>query len=314
MEKSKKYFTKSSNILIMAVLCTMLWGSAYPSVKTGYKLFDIAGNVEGQMLFAGIRFTFAGILTIIAACFMNKKFVKPSRNNIKGIIILGIIQTTIQYIFYYIGMANTTGVKASILNAISPFIVIIICHLITKDDKINAKKAIGCILGFLGVIVLNLGKTQGLNSSFSIFGEGFIILAAASFSVGSIYSKKIANTGDAAVITGYQLFIGGLILILISLVKGIPNLTISAPGILLLIYMSFLSAIAFTVWTILLKYNSAGKISIYNFLTPIFGALMSAIFLGETFFNAKNLIALISVCVGIYVINRPDKIDTVLDK
>ncbi|MBE6047667.1 MAG: EamA/RhaT family transporter [Clostridium sp.] len=291
----------------MAIICTMLWGSAFPSVKIGYKLFDIASSVEGQILFAGIRFTFAGILTIITACIFNKKFVKPEKENIKSIAILGIIQTTIQYIFYYIGMSNTTGVKASILNAVSPFIVIIICHFITRNDKINSKKAIGCILGFLGVIILNLNKYQGAFSGFNLFGEGYIILSAASFAIGSIYSKKVANTGDSATITGYQLFIGGIVLILISFVNGIPALNVTAPGIILLIYMSLLSAAAFTIWTILLKYNSAGKISIYNFLTPIFGALMSAIFLGELFFNIMNILALISVCTGIYIINKPEK-------
>lgn len=307
MEKSKKYFTNNKNILIMAIICTMLWGSAFPSVKIGYKLFDIASSVEGQILFAGIRFTFAGILTIITACIFNKKFVKPEKENIKSIAILGIIQTTIQYIFYYIGMSNTTGVKASILNAVSPFIVIIICHFITRNDKINSKKAIGCILGFLGVIILNVNKSQGAFSGFNLFGEGYIILSAASFAIGSIYSKKVANTGDSATITGYQLFIGGIVLILISFVNGIPALNVTAPGIILLIYMSLLSAAAFTIWTILLKYNSAGKISIYNFLTPIFGALMSAIFLGELFFNIMNILALISVCTGIYIINKPEK-------
>lgn len=307
MEKTKRYFTNNKNILLMAVLCTMLWGSAFPSVKTGYKLFSIGSSVEGQILFAGIRFTIAGILTILTACIMNKKIVKPTKGNIKGIIILGIIQTTIQYIFYYIGMSNTTGVKASILNAIAPFIVILICHFITKNDKINTKKAIGCILGFLGVIILNLGKSQGIDSSFNFFGEGFIILSSTSFAIGSIYSKRIANTGDSATITGYQLFIGGIILILISFIKGVPHLNITVEGIILLAYMALLSAVAFTVWTILLKYNSAGKISIYNFLTPIFGSLMSAIFLGEEFFNVLNLIALLSVCTGIYIINKPDK-------
>lgn len=307
MEKTKRYFTNNKNILFMAIICTMLWGSAFPAVKTGYKLFDIKNSVEGQILFAGIRFTIAGILTIIAACIINKKIVKPTRNNIKGITILGIIQTTIQYIFYYIGMSNTTGVKASILNAISPFIVILICHFITKNDRINKKKAIGCILGFLGVIILNLSKSQGFDSSFNFLGEGFIILSSTSFAIASIYSKKIANTGDSATITGYQLFIGGIILILISFIKGIPHLSITFEGILLLAYMALLSAVAFTIWTILLKYNSAGKISIYNFLTPIFGALMSAIFLGEEFFNILNLIALLSVCSGIYIINKPDK-------
>ncbi|MBD7911551.1 MULTISPECIES: DMT family transporter [Clostridium] len=305
MKSTKSYFTKNINILYLAIICTLLWGSAYPAVKIGYKFFSITSdNIYGQMLFAGVRFFFAGILTILAGILLNKKLIIPNRKNILGISLLGLIQTTLQYIFFYIGLSNTTGVKGSILNSISPFLVIIICHFITKDDKINLKKALGSLIGFVGVIIISLGSTTGSSNNFSLFGEGFIILAAVSSSVGSVISKEIANDSDAMTITGYQLLIGGFVLTLISFIEGQPNVVILKEGIALLIYLSALSAIAFTIWTILLKYNSAGKISIYNFLIPIFGSLLSALFLYESVFNIKNIISLICVCIGIYIVNK----------
>ncbi len=74
---------------------------------------------------------------------------------------------------------------------------------------------------------------------------------------------------------------------------------------LLLLYLSLLSSVAFTIWTILLKHNNVGKISIYNFLTPVFGVFLSAIFLKESIWHWKNLLALVFVCVGIYIVNKP---------
>ena len=72
----------------------------------------------------------------------------------------------------------------------------------------------------------------------------------------------------------------------------------------LLLYMAFLSAVAFSLWAVLLKYNSVGQVAIYNCLTPIFGAFLSAIFLGENILELKNIAALILVCLGIYIVNR----------
>ncbi|MNP60016.1 EamA-like transporter family protein [compost metagenome] len=54
----------------------------------------------------------------------------------------------------------------------------------------------------------------------------------------------------------------------------------------------------------LLKYNKVGKVSVYNFLIPVFGALLSAVFLGESIMELKNLVALLFVSIGIYFVNR----------
>ena len=73
---------------------------------------------------------------------------------------------------------------------------------------------------------------------------------------------------------------------------------------LLLLYMSLLSTVAFSIWAELLKYNSVGKVAIFGFSIPIFGVALSAVFLGEQMASVKNLAALICVSIGIIIINR----------
>ena len=73
---------------------------------------------------------------------------------------------------------------------------------------------------------------------------------------------------------------------------------------LLLFYMAMLSAVAFSLWTTLLKYNPVGKVTIYGFSIPIFGAGLSAVFLGEDIFSLKNLVALLCVSAGIILVNK----------
>ena len=105
-------------------------------------------------------------------------------------------------------------------------------------------------------------------------------------------------------ITAYQLLTGGAILILIGFAFGGRLSGFTMKSSLLLFYMALLSAVAFSLWTVLLKYNPVGKVSIYGFSIPIFGSGMSAVFLGEEIFSLKNLAALICVSVGIVLVNR----------
>ena len=171
--------------------------------------------------------------------------------------------------------------------------------------KLNFNKILGCIIGFAGVVIANLsGSSSFLEGGFSFKGEGFIMIAAFMLSVTSLYSKKISQNKDAYTVTGYQLAIGGLILTIIGYVSGgnLTNFTIKSTS--LLIYMALLSAIAFALWSQLLKYNKVGIISVFNFLIPVFGTILSALVLKENIFDIKILIALLLVCTGIYLVYK----------
>lgn len=301
---NKSFFTDKKIVIILASFCCILWGSAYPGVKSGYILFRIGtADLFSKLSFAGYRFITAGLMVLLISIFFSKNIFSLTKENIKQLIILGVTQTTLQYIFFYIGLANTTGVKGSIMNSTTTFFSVILAHFLYTDDKITLRKALGCILGFIGVVLVNFNSSI-LDFSFKITGEGFIIIAALVFSASAIYGKKLSGGIDVMLATGYQLLIGGIGLLLLGIInKGyVTNFTFSST--LILLYLALLSALAFTIWTILLKYNKVGEISIFNFLIPISGAILSSIFLGETIFEWKNAAALVLVCIGIYIVNK----------
>lgn len=304
---NKKLLTNRKMVVLIASICCILWGSAYPGVKSGYALFKIAQNdVFSELSFAGYRFAIAGIMVLIIPLIHGKNIFSLTKKNIGQVVMLGLTMTTFQYIFFYIGLANTTGVKGSIMNATSTFFSVILAHFLYADDKVDAKKAIGCLLGFIGVFIINF-SSKLLNFNFNILGDGFIIMAAFIFSASSIYSKKLSETIDVILVTGYQLLIGGIFLIIIgNFNKGyITNFTL--PSTIILLYLALLSAVAFSLWTLLLKYNKVSSISIFNFIIPISGAILSSIFLGERILDLKNAAALILVCIGIYIVNSNSK-------
>ncbi|MFT8348634.1 DMT family transporter [Clostridium saccharoperbutylacetonicum] len=305
MDKTK-FYTNRKNIVLLAALCCLLWGSAYPAIKVGYELFNV-NDVGSKLVFAGYRFTLAGIFIIILEMIRRKSIISFTKKQFGQITLLGVTQTTLQYIFFYVGLSYTTGVRGSIINGTGTFISIILAHFIYKNDKLNFNKIAGCIIGFVGVIIVNLNGQSLGGSSFTFKGEGFVMIAAIIFAGSAIYGKRVTQNQEPPVVTGFQLFIGGIILTILgfTLRGSLEGFTIKST--VLLIYMALLSSVAFAVWTELLKYNKVGIISVFNFLVPIFGTLLSAIFLGENIFDIKILIALILVCYGIFLVYKVKK-------
>ncbi len=303
MENQKAVFTKPINILLFAIISTALWGSAIPAIKIGYELFNIASeDVPTKLLFAGYRFFLAGLMVTIFSCVSHKKLILPRKDEISGIVILGFVQTTLEYIFFYLSLIKLSGVKGSILNSIGNFFAVILAHFIFKNDKLNLTKSLGCLLGFVGVVICNF--ENGIDLTFSLTGEGFILIAAFCFALGSVITKVITQKSDSVMITGYQLAFGGLVLIIIGLVFGGKLDFASISAIAMLIYLALLSAVAFSVWAQLLKFNPVGKISVYCFLNPVFGVILSGVMLGENILNIRSLVALVLVSIGIYIVNR----------
>lgn len=304
-DQNKNFFQKNINIVICCIFCTALWGSAFPCVKLGYELFNISvDDIFSKILFAGWRFFLAGIIVLLITACIQKKFPKLKKEAIKSVVILGFIQTTLEYIFFYIGLSYASGFKGAILNPTSTFMMVILAHFFYKDDKLTFRKTLGCIVGFLGIIIVNL--SGDVNSQSSFLGEGCLIISALAFAIGSIISKEATKIeSNPMIVTGYQLLIGGFILIVFGLIGGGKLQVTSTSAFMLFLYLALLSSIAFSLWTTLFKYNPVSRVSIFNFLTPIFGTILSALILSEDVFNLKNISALILVCFGIYIVNKP---------
>ena len=253
----------------------MLWGSAIPTIKVGYDVFNIApAATADKLLFAGVRFLGAGLLILVSFSIFSKNIV-IEKGLFKHSLILGLIQTAGQYFFMYIGLAYTTGVNTSVFNAVGTLLYIVLAWIIYRDEKVSKIKVLGCGIGFFGIL-LNSFATQKMGI-LSFKGDGFVIISSVCVAIGFLYSKHCVKNADPFLLTGIQMGIGGLVLLVIGLLSGGKLPTITATGIILLLYLMLVSAVAFSLWTLLLKEYPASLVGVFNFLTPVFGAVFSYI-------------------------------------
>jgi len=296
---------KRSVAYLAALFCNLLWGSAFAFIKIGYELFEVAAeDTTAQMLFAGIRFLLAGILTICFEGIMTRKLPVPkSKITFKKILVLASIQTVLQYIFFYIGLANTNGVKANILITFQVFFSILISSLIFKMETLTVYKIIGSVLGVVGVVLVNLNGIGGV--SFVFNGEGFILCTAVCGAFSAVVMKVFSKNESPVLLSGYQFMLGGFVMMAGSFVAGGRLASPNPAAIAVLLYLSFLSAAAYGLWSVILKYHPVSKIAVFNFANPLCGVILSTLLLSES--NTAPawliLLSLVLVCVGITLVN-----------
>lgn len=301
----KEFMTKTITVCSGALICSALWGSAFPCIKIGYELMNIGvSDTASQILYAGVRFIIAGILGIILGSITSKQLLYPGKSAYGKIAVLSLFQTIIQYLFFYIGLAHTDGTKASIIEGMNVFVAIVISSMIFKMEKLTLRKMVGCFVGFIGVILVNVsGHSFDLNMT--ITGEGFIFLSTVSYAFSSAMLKLYSKEENTVMLSGYQFLFGGTVMTITGLLMGGRINTVSKGGIMMLIYLALVSAIAYSLWSLLLSYNPISKVAVFGFMNPMIGFVLSAILLKE--YNALNIMAIVSlvlVCAGIYIVNK----------
>ena len=314
IENKQNFFERTPVVITGALICCLLWGSAFPCVKLGYAFTGVAStDTASQIMYAGVRFTLAGILAVIAGSFINKKPLYPSRRAIPKVMLLSLFQTILQYFFFYIGLARTSGVKASIIEATNVFVAVIVAGVIFKLETTTAKKIIGCVVGFAGVILVNLNgfsieALKNLFSGLSVMGEGFIFFSTVAYAFSSVILKKFSKDENPVMMSGYQFIFGGLVMAVFGALFGGKLDIFNTKAMLMLIYLAFVSAAAYSLWGTLLKYNPVSKVAVFGFMNPVFGVILSAWLLNEAdSIGIMSVIALVLVCIGIWIVNGKSK-------
>lgn len=278
-----------------ALFCCALWGGSTPIVKLGYAYVD-ASHVPSLLLWAGAQFVVAGLLTVGGYSLYTRKLALPKRETLGGVALISLLQTVLQYALIYIGLLHTTSVKGAILKSTDVFFVMLISGLLFKTEKLTVKKLLSCILGFAGIILMNL---NGLSLQISPLGDGFVTLGILAYSFSVILTRKISQREDPFILSGYQMGLGGLVLLGIGLAfSGKVDFVGMLP---IFLGLCAIYAVSYTVWTILLKNNPASGVTIYSFSMPLFGVLFSSLLLQEDSGVAplSLAIALTLVCLGI---------------
>ena len=253
------------------------------------------------MLFAGIRFCISGLIILSVARATHRKFAVSKGRDWWYVLLFSLLNTTFHYAFFYFGLSHSDGARAAILNSMGVFTVVIFACMFFKSDKMTMRKALGCILGFIGILALNLGGKE--SGHFTWLGDGMIILNALCSAFASLMTRGLGKRVDVFVGTGYSLALGGALLVIPALLMGgvLPNVTIV--GLLILMMLIAISTIGFTLYNKLLTCNPVGKVAIFNSLIPVIGAVSSCLCLSEPFYW-KYIIAGALATAGIYVINK----------
>lgn len=282
-------------VVLGAILSCALWGISTPIVKLGYAHID-SNHVPSLLLWVGLIFLVAGVMTVVGYSLYRKKLILPKKKSFKGIAVVSVLQTVMQYALLYIGLTRTTSVKGAILKSTDVFFVALLASLVFRREKLTAKKLASCIIGFAGIIVMNL---KGLELNISPLGDGLVVLAILSYSVAVIMTNIFAKKESPIVFCGYQMSLGGAVLAVSGF--GFGGRFDFVGMLPVFIGLVLIYAVSYTVWTVLLKYNPASSVTIFSFMTPIFGVVFSALLLSEDGgVSVINLvIALVLVCAGI---------------
>ena len=177
ISEKQNILTRTWVVAALACVCCILWGSAIPVIKTGYRILAVdSADTASQIVFAGIRFALAGILVLLFASFREKRVVLPDGKIFKYVIPVCFAQTFVQYFFFYIGVAHTSGVKGGIITGLGNFIAILMACLLVRNEKMTGRKLAGCILGFAGVVIINMAGGS-MDMGFRLTGEGFVLIA-----------------------------------------------------------------------------------------------------------------------------------------
>lgn len=276
-------------------------------IKLGFAEFGITQEMTGsKLLFAGVRFLVSGLIILSIAGKTHRSFALRKATDGWFILVYSLLNTTLHYAFFYFGLSHSAGSKAAILNSLSVFSVIILACVFFKSDRMTARKIIGCVIGFAGILILNLGSTGTESGQFTWLGDGMIIMNALCGASASLLTRGLSKRVDVFIGTGYSLALGGTLLILPSLGMHGSLPVITAGGLSILLMLIFISTTSFTLYNKLLSCNPIGRIAIFNSLIPVVGAISSCICLREPFYW-KYALAGTLAAAGIYIINKGKK-------
>ena len=281
---------------------------AYPLIKVGYRLFQIPSDDSGgKMLFAGVRFLFAGILVLDFCLCVKEPLALKKKTDLWWLALLALVNTTLHYMFAYIGLSNNPSARSTILDSMGGFFLIFLSVLLFTDDRMDKRKAVGCVMGLAGILLINIEPGGQMIEHISFFGDGMILLNALCAAFGGIITRIVSKKMNILCATGHSMAIGGFLLMLIGACIGTTNAwEFSVSGVIVLTVLVLISAVCFVIYNELLAYYPISEIAIYNALIPVLGVFFAAVLLNEEL-KWQYFASVLLVAIGIRIVNTKGK-------
>ena len=287
---------------LLAILCCFLWSTAFVGIKVGLEF-------ASPLYFAGIRFMIAGIL-LIPFWWRSRPGINIFLRNLPKVALISFFQTFLLYALFYLGLARTGGAITAIVVGSSPLWAAILSHFFMEADKLNWKKFLSLLLGVLGVALIVWGKSrQNMSDNTSLFGILMVLASCGASSIGNILVAKYKSELNPICQNSLQIFLGGLGLYLGSLFIEpgyVSSLSIvPARFILSLIWLSSISAVAFSLWFYLLQMDEVkvSDLNLWKFIIPVSGAVLSWTLLPDEKPTVYAIAGMICIAISILLFN-----------
>ncbi len=281
---------------LLLILLALIWASAFFNIK-------IATYSYGPVTIAFLR-VFFGAIPVLLLCYYKNIKIEAFSKDWHWFAMIGFINLVAPFYLIAYGVQSVQSNLAAILMSTTPLSSTVLGHFYTTNEKFNFIKTFGILIGFSGI--LYLFSDNLLIDENNFLSALLILLGSTCYVIGGVLTLKISKKKNENV-TGSILIWATIILIpLVSFIEQPWNLTPRLDSTISVIYLGLVSTgIAWLLRFRILVNNGLIFQSQVSYLIPIFGTILSYIFLKELI-TTKVLISLIAVSVGIYFVRKAD--------
>jgi drug/metabolite transporter (DMT)-like permease len=259
------------NTIFWAIIACLLWSTAYAGIKIGLQY-------DKPFHFAGIRFIISGLL-ILPFTVKPSVYIQMIRDHWKVVFMVTVLQTLINYSLFYHGLALVPGALGAVIVGSQPLITAIVASMMHSEEKLTGNKIITVIAGLSGVILISAGRQAfHFGTSIELLGIAMLLAANAALSVSNVIVSVKSKGLNPMVLSSSSLFIGGVILYLVSLpTEGVPFKPLPIEYWLSLAWLSVMASVAFSIWFMLLQRPGVrvSELNLWKFIVPVVGAILS---------------------------------------
>ena len=259
------------NTIFWAIIACLLWSTAYAGIKLGLQY-------DTPLHFAGIRFIISALM-ILPFTVRPSAYIKMINNNRKVVISVMVLQTIINYSLFYFGLDLVPGALGAVIVGSQPLVTAVVASMMHEEEKLTKNKIVTIIFGISGVILISAGRQAlRLGTAMEFFGVILIIGANIATATGNVIVSLKTRGINPLVISSFSLGVGGLILYLFSFpIEGFAQGRMPMVYWLDLLWLSFMSAFAFSLWYKLLQRPGVkvSELNLWKFIIPVVGAVLS---------------------------------------
>ncbi len=260
-----------SNTIFWAIIACLLWSTAYASIKIGLQY-------DTPLRFAGLRFIIAGLL-ILPFTVNPVAFISQVKTHWKVIAWVTFLQMLINYSLFYIGLDLVPSAIGAIIVGSQPLVTAVVASMMHKEDKLTKHKILTIIFGLSGVVLISVGRQAfKLGTVLELIGVGILVIANIAVATSNVIVSVRSKGINPFVLSSSTLFIGGVLLYLIAIpFEGNNPLPVSTEYWIILIWLSIMASLAFSIWFMLLQRPGVkvSELNLWKFLIPVVGAILS---------------------------------------